>query len=81
MLRSKWVVWIVRYAGKHHEAYPTFSEFSARKREREITLTFRQESVQQMACAKSSSRGESKEALVPTWCRRQAAPEDQYRTR
>lgn len=29
MLRSKWEEEIVRYAGEHHEAYPTFSEFSA----------------------------------------------------
>lgn len=34
-----------------------------------------------MACAKSSLRGESKVAPVPTWCRGQAAAEDQYRTR
>lgn len=29
MLKSKWEEEIVRYAGEHHEAYPTFSKFSA----------------------------------------------------
>lgn len=86
MLRSKWEEEIVRYAGEHHEAYPTFSEFLAM-----IQDEARKRNHPYVSAGVSTANGMRKVLIArriersprsnATWCRGQAAAEDQYRTR
>ena len=66
-LKSKWEKEIVRYAGEHNDAYPTFREFSKMIQNHaklRITLTFQQESLRQAVRHKIGVKRRTREDLL-----------------